>query len=268
MFHVVIPARFAATRLPGKPLLDIGGRPLIQWVWDCARASGAASVIVATDDARVQRTAASFGAECALTSQQHATGTDRIAEVARARGLAAEDIVVNLQGDEPLMPPGVVGDVAAALSERPLIDIATAVAPIRTLAEFLDPSCVKALRGRQDQALYFSRAPVPWPRDDVAAGQPTVYAGAWRHIGIYAYRVKSLLRFAAWPPSPLETTEKLEQLRALEYGMSIYLLALSEVPPAGVDTPEDLERVRASLRFAAAASRSSGPASARARNGK
>jgi 3-deoxy-manno-octulosonate cytidylyltransferase (CMP-KDO synthetase) len=268
MFHVVIPARFSATRLPGKPLIDIGGRPLIQWVWECARASGAVSVIVATDDARIQRVAAAFGADCALTAQQHASGTDRIAEVARARGLAAEDIVVNLQGDEPLMPPAVVGDVAAALRERPLIDIATAVAPIRTLAEFLDPSCVKALRGRQGQALYFSRAPVPWPRDDVAAGLPTVHAGAWRHVGIYAYRVKSLLQFAAWPPTPLETTEKLEQLRALEYGMSIYLLALSEVPPAGVDTPEDLERVRASLRFSAAASRSSGPASARARNGK
>jgi 3-deoxy-manno-octulosonate cytidylyltransferase (CMP-KDO synthetase) len=140
-----------------------------------------------------------------------------------------------------------VSDVAAALSRRPLTGIATAVAPIRTLAEFLDPSCVKAIRGLEEQALYFSRAPVPWPRDHVAGGQPTAFAGAWRHIGIYAYRVKSLLQFAAWPPTRLETTEKLEQLRALEYGMSIHLMALTEAPPGGVDTPQDLERVRASL---------------------
>jgi 3-deoxy-manno-octulosonate cytidylyltransferase (CMP-KDO synthetase) len=248
MFHVVIPARFAAARLPGKPLLDIGGRPLIQWVWECARASGAASVIVATDDARIRKVASGFGADCAMTGHDHASGTDRIAEVVRARALAAEDIVVNLQGDEPLMPPSVIGEVAAALRERSLVDIATAVAPIQSLDEFLDPSCVKALRARDGRALYFSRAPVPWPRDSVAGGQPTVFAGAWRHIGIYAYRVRSLVQFAAWAPTPLELSEKLEQLRALENGMSIYLLALPKAPPAGVDTPQDLDRVRASLR--------------------
>jgi 3-deoxy-manno-octulosonate cytidylyltransferase (CMP-KDO synthetase) len=247
VFHVVIPARFAATRLPGKPLIDIGGRPLIRWVWECARASGAASVTVATDDERVQRVAAGFGADVALTAPSHASGTDRIAEVARTRGLAAEDIVVNLQGDEPLMPPAVIRDVAAAVSEHPGTDIATAVAPVQSLEEFIDPSCVKALRGQEGQALYFSRAPVPWPRDSVAAGKPTQFAGAWRHIGIYAYRVKCLLQFAARPPTPLETTEKLEQLRALEYGMRIYLMTLTKAPPGGVDTPEDLERVRASL---------------------
>ena len=248
MFHVLIPARFAATRLPGKPLLDLGGRPLIQWAWECARASGAASVIVATDDARIQKAARDFGAECVLTTHPHASGTDRIAEVARSRGLAGEEIVVNLQGDEPLMPPAVVRDVAAALAERPLIDIATAVAPIRTLEEFLDANCVKALRGRQGQALYFSRAPVPWPRDGVVHGKPAVFSGAWRHIGIYAYRVRTLLQFAAWPQTPLETSEKLEQLRALENGMSVYLTPLLEAPPAGIDTPEDLERARASVR--------------------
>jgi 3-deoxy-manno-octulosonate cytidylyltransferase (CMP-KDO synthetase) len=247
VFHVVIPARYSATRLPGKPLVDIGGRPLIHWVWECARASGAASVIVATDDARIQRVAAGFGADVALTAPGHTSGTDRIAEAVRARRLLPEDIVVNLQGDEPLMPPAVVSDVAAALSERPRTVIATAVAPIQSLAEFLDASCVKALRGREGQALYFSRAPVPWPRDSVADGRPTQFAGAWRHIGIYAYRVASLLQFAARPPTPLETTEKLEQLRALEYGMRIYLMTLAEAPPAGVDTPEDLERVRASV---------------------
>lgn len=247
MIHVVIPARFAASRLPGKPLLAVGDRPLIQWVWQCARASGAASVIIATDDVRIRDAARGFGAECLMTSPQHASGTDRIAEVARTKGFAADDIVVNLQGDEPMMPPTAVKKIAEALNARPQIDIATAVAPIQSLAEFLDPSCVKALRARDGQALYFSRAPVPWPRDDAAAGKPLRFAGAWRHIGIYAYRVGSLLRFASWPPTPLEETEKLEQLRALEHGMRIHLVALSEAPPAGVDTPEDLERVRAVL---------------------
>ena len=181
-----------------------------------------------------------------------------IAEVVRARALDADDIVVNLQGDEPLMPPAVISDVAAALSSTPLIDIATAVAPVQSLEEFLDPSCVKALRAQDGRALYFSRAPVPWPRDEVADGRPAAFAGAWRHVGIYAYRVRSLLQFAAWPPTPLEITEKLEQLRALEHGMSIYLLALAQAPPAGVDTPRDLERVRSSVDRAAGQPRPAG----------
>jgi 3-deoxy-manno-octulosonate cytidylyltransferase (CMP-KDO synthetase) len=247
MFHVVIPARYAASRLPGKPLLTIAGRPLIQWVWECARSSGAASVIVATDDERIRATAANFGAECVMTGAQHASGTDRIAEVVRLRRFQPADIVVNLQGDEPLVPPSVVADIAAALQARPTVDIATAVAPIASLAEFLDTSCVKALRALDGRALYFSRAPVPWPRESAVDGRPTVCPAAWRHIGIYAYRVRSLLEFSAWPPSSLELTEKLEQLRALEHGMSIHLVALAEAPPAGVDTPEDLERVRAAL---------------------
>lgn len=247
MFHVIIPARFGASRLPGKPLLAIGDRPLIQWVWQRAAQSGAASVIIATDDARILEAAQGFGADCVLTSAQHASGTDRIAEVVRARGIGAEQIVVNLQGDEPMMPPAVIGEVAQALRARPQADIATAVAPILSLPEFLDASCVKALRARDGRALYFSRAPVPWPRDSIVAGEPTRFDGAWRHIGIYAYRVQSLLRFAAWPQTPLEQTEKLEQLRALDYGMHIHLVALNHAPPAGVDTPADLERVRASL---------------------
>jgi 3-deoxy-manno-octulosonate cytidylyltransferase (CMP-KDO synthetase) len=247
MFHVVIPARYAASRLPGKPLLTIAGRPLIQWVWECARNSGAASVIVATDDERIRAAAANFGAECVMTGAQHASGTDRIAEVVRARGFNEEDVVVNLQGDEPMMPSAVVAEIAAALQARPTIDIATAVAPIASLAEFLDTSCVKALRALDGRALYFSRAPVPWPRENVVDGRPAVFPLAWRHIGIYAYRVRSLLEFSARPPSSLELTEKLEQLRALEHGMSIHLVALAEAPPAGVDTPEDLQRVRVAL---------------------
>ncbi len=246
-FHVVIPARLAASRLPGKPLLDVGGRPLIQWVWECARASGAASVIVATDDARIETVAAGFGADVALTSAQHASGTDRIAEVVRTRGLGADEIIVNLQGDEPLIPPHVLSDAAAALAARPLVDIATVAAPILSLGEFLDPSCVKARRANDGRALYFSRAPVPWPRDQVSDARPAAFEGALRHIGLYAYRVRSLLRFAGWPATPLEITEKLEQLRALEYGMRIHVLVLREAPPAGVDTPEDLQRVRTGL---------------------
>ncbi|HTD71989.1 MAG TPA: 3-deoxy-manno-octulosonate cytidylyltransferase [Steroidobacteraceae bacterium] len=247
MFHVIIPARFGSTRLPGKPLLQIEGRPLIQWVWQSAVASGAASVLVATDDERIRDAAAKFAADCVMTSADHASGTDRIAEAVRARGLPADAIVVNLQGDEPAMPAGVISSVAQALREVAGRDIGTAVAPIQSLEEFLDPNCVKALRARDGRALYFSRAPVPWPRDDISAGRPTSYAGAWRHIGIYAYSVRSLLQFAAWPPTPLETTEKLEQLRALEHGMHIHLVALAQAPPAGVDTAADLVRVRAAL---------------------
>ena len=247
MFHVVIPARFAAARLPGKPLLVIGDRPLIQWVWQSARASGAASVIIATDDVRIFDSATRFGADCLMTSPRHASGTDRIAEVARARAFAPDDIVVNLQGDEPMMPAAMIGEIAEALRARPQVDIATAVAPISSQEEFLDTSCVKALRAPDGGALYFSRAPVPWPRDSVVDGRPTRFAGAWRHIGIYAYRASSLLKFASWKPTPLEETEKLEQLRALEHGMRIHLVTFAKPPPAGVDTPEDLERVRAAL---------------------
>jgi 3-deoxy-manno-octulosonate cytidylyltransferase (CMP-KDO synthetase) len=247
MFHVIIPARFAASRLPGKPLLLIEGRPLIQWVWQRARDSGAKSVRIATDDVRIRDAAAKFGAECVMTSPDHASGTDRIAEVVRACGLLAEEVVVNLQGDEPMMPAMHIARVAAGVSGTTDVDIATAVAPVTQLAEFLDPNCVKALRAGDGRALYFSRAPVPWPRDSVSGDTPTRFEGAWRHIGIYAYRVRSLLKFAAWAPTPLELTEKLEQLRALEHGMHIHLVTLDESPPAGVDTPQDLERIRSLL---------------------
>jgi 3-deoxy-manno-octulosonate cytidylyltransferase (CMP-KDO synthetase) len=243
-FHVIIPARFAATRLPRKPLLEVAGKPLLRWVWESACASGAASVTVATDDERIREAVQAFGGECAMTSPGHASGTDRIAEVVRRHGFAADEVVVNLQGDEPLMPAAVIAEVAGALAERPGIDIATAVAPVGSLEEFLDPNCVKALRARDGLALYFSRAPVPWPRDAVLEGQPMEFAGAWRHIGIYAYRVRSLLEFASWAPTRLESMEKLEQLRALEHGMKIHLVTLASAPPAGVDTAADLERVR------------------------
>ncbi len=244
-FHVVIPARHGASRLPGKPLEDVGGRPLVVRVWEAACASGAASVIVATDDERIRAACVAAGVDVAMTGAAHASGTDRIAEVARTRGWAAGEIVVNLQGDEPLMPPAAVAGVAAALADRPATDIASAVTPVVSLAEFLDPNCVKALRALDGRALYFSRAPVPWPRDRVADGRPAAFEGAWRHVGLYAYRVGSLLRFAALAPTVLEETERLEQLRALEHGMSLHLIVLAEPPPGGVDTPQDLARVRA-----------------------
>jgi 3-deoxy-manno-octulosonate cytidylyltransferase (CMP-KDO synthetase) len=247
MFHVVIPARYASTRLPGKPLAAIGGRSLIQWVWERAAASGAASVIVATDDERIRDAVIGFGADFAMTSSAHTSGTDRIAEVVRLRGFTADDIIVNVQGDEPLIEPRLIAGVAEVLRRQPQVDIASAVAPIRSLGEFLDSNCVKALRAGDGRALYFSRAPVPWPRDSLQGGMPADFSAAWRHIGIYAYRVHSLLRFAAWPPTQLEQIERLEQLRALEHGMHIQLLTLDQAPPAGVDTPEDLERIRALL---------------------
>jgi 3-deoxy-manno-octulosonate cytidylyltransferase (CMP-KDO synthetase) len=245
LFHVVIPARHAASRLPGKPLALIANRPVIQWVWERCVASGAAGVVIATDDERVRTAAAGFGADCVMTDPGHASGTDRVAEVVRARSWGADEIVVNVQGDEPLIDPRLIASVATALADRPEIDMATAVAPVQSLAEFLDPNCVKALRAEDGRALYFSRAPVPWPRDALSEGEPASCEGAWRHIGIYAFRVHSLLRFAAWAPTPLEMTEKLEQLRALERGMGIYLVTLAAAPPPGIDTPADLERVRA-----------------------
>jgi 3-deoxy-manno-octulosonate cytidylyltransferase (CMP-KDO synthetase) len=247
VFHVIIPARFAATRLPGKPLLPIAGQPLVQRVWQQAQASGARSVVIATDDERILSAARGFGAECMMTAADHASGTDRIAEVVRARRFGLEEIVVNLQGDEPLMPPEVIQQVVRALQSAPAADISTALAPVESLAEFLDPNCVKALRAQDGRALYFSRAPVPWPRDAIQSNRPTSYEGAWRHIGIYGYRVRSLLQFAAWQPTGLESTEKLEQLRALEHGMHIQTVTLNQAPPGGVDTSQDLERVRAAF---------------------
>lgn len=247
MFKVVIPARYASTRLPAKMLAPIGGRPLVEWVWQRACASGAQRVIVATDDERIAAAAAGFGAECLMTAPEHASGTDRVAEVARRLGFAAEEIVVNVQGDEPLVDPRLIARLAEALARDPTADVATAAAPFRSLAEFLDPNCVKAVCGTTGEALYFSRAPIPWPRDATQDGRPARFDGAWRHVGLYAYRVAGLLRFASLEPSPLERSERLEQLRALEHGMRIHILALAEAPPPGIDTPEDLERVRAVL---------------------
>lgn len=249
MFRVVIPARYASTRLPGKPLADIGGRPMIQWVHERVAASGAAEVIVAVDDERVAECCAGFGAVVQMTSAAHATGTDRLGEVAARRGWQDADVVVNVQGDEPLLPSPLVGQVAALLQTDAGADLATLVTPVESLEEFLDAAVVKVVRRADGRALYFSRAPIPWHRDGPVGpgGVPQDFSGAWRHLGLYAYRVGALRRLAAAPPAPLEAAEKLEQLRALQLGLAIAVGEARQRPGPGVDTPADLERVRALL---------------------
>lgn len=244
-FHVVIPARFASTRLPGKPLAPIAGRPMIQWVWERASQSGADSVVVATDDERVAAACREFGAIACMTAPGHASGTDRIAEVAAIKGWDDDVVVVNVQGDEPLLPPALVRQVAELLRLHPGADIGTLATPIHDLDEYLDPNIVKLVAAADGRALYFSRAPVPWNRDGAPGGLGSQqrFEGAMRHLGIYSYRVGSLQRLAATAPCRLEETEKLEQLRALWLGMCIQADAAMEVPPPGIDTPADLERI-------------------------
>ena len=239
-FTVVVPARYASTRLPGKPLADIGGRPMIAWVHEQAARSGAAEVVVATDDERIAAACEAFGAHAEMTGAEHASGTDRIAELARRLGWDDGRIVVNVQGDEPLLPPALIAQVAALLDEHADAGLATLMTRIGSEQEFRDPNIVKVVTDRAGYAIYFSRAPIPWPRDG-DAGSPR------RHIGLYAYRVGELKAISAEPPCTLETIERLEQLRALWLGYRIAIADAAEPPPRGVDTPEDLEAVRAAV---------------------
>jgi 3-deoxy-manno-octulosonate cytidylyltransferase (CMP-KDO synthetase) len=248
LFHVVIPARYASVRLPGKPLLLLAGKPMVEHVWNAARASGASSVVVATDDERIRTVCAAMGAECELTSAECASGTDRVAEVAARRKWRRDEIVVNLQADEPMMAPKLLRDLAETLAGHRGAQIATLATPIASLEEFRDPNCVKVVAGLDGTALYFSRACIPWPRDQAAGGVPAGFFGALRHIGVYAYRAGALAKLAAWPPTPHEAAEKLEQLRALEHGLGIVLHVTQQAPAAGVDTPEDLQRITQLLR--------------------
>jgi len=241
--YVIIPARFASTRLPGKPLLDLAGQPMIVRVIERARASGAERVVVATDDERIERAVTAAGAEVVMTRADHASGTDRLAEAIDRLGLADDAIVVNLQGDEPLMPPRLIREVATLLAARPGAAMATACHAITSREDFLNPNVVKVVTDHEGHALYFSRAPIPWPRD-VMRGADGSAIKAFRHIGLYAYRAGFVARYAGWPACPLETTESLEQLRVLWYGEKIAVVEAEEAPAAGVDTPEDLERVR------------------------
>jgi len=246
-YTVIIPARYGSSRLPAKPLLEIGGRPMIQLVCERAARSRAGRVVVATDDQRIFEAVTAFGAEVLMTSADHQSGTDRLQEAAAALGLARDDIVVNVQGDEPLIPPEVIDQVAGNLAANPHCAIATLCEPIESLELFLDPNAVKVVFGSDGRALYFSRAPIPWPRDAFARSRERLPAdfAAWRHIGIYAYRVEFLRRFVNWRLDPLETTECLEQLRALAHGEGIHVERACTAIPAGVDTRADLERVRA-----------------------
>jgi 3-deoxy-manno-octulosonate cytidylyltransferase (CMP-KDO synthetase) len=249
VFRVVIPARYASARLPGKALKSIGGKPMVQWVYERALASGANEVLIATDDLLIVSAGHSFGAEVIMTASTHTSGTDRIAEVARQRAWLETDIVVNVQGDEPLIPPAIIQQVAVLLESDRNADIATLATPIDTLEEFLNPNVVKVVIDARGRALYFSRAPIPWNRDGAPAGlsSQSVFTGARRHIGIYAYRVGALLRMAALTPTTLEQAEKLEQLRALESGLSIRVADAAERPGPDVNTHEDFERVLALL---------------------
>lgn len=244
-FSVVIPARYASSRFPGKPLADLAGKPMLQHVYERACESEAVRVVIATDDERIAAVARGFGAEVCMTSSDHPSGTDRLQEVVHTLGFYADDIVVNVQGDEPLIPPRIINQVAHNLMALPAAGIATLSEPIETVESLLNPNVVKVVTDHQGMALYFSRAPIPWPRDAFMQGQGEMPEGfSWqRHIGLYAYRVKMLNDFVAWPPASLEQTECLEQLRALWHGVGIHVDAADEAPPAGVDTPEDLARI-------------------------
>lgn len=243
-FTIIIPARHGASRLPGKPLREIAGAPMIRHVWERARESGAERVIVATDDARIAEAVQAFGGEARMTRSDHASGTDRLAEVARAEALAPETVVVNLQGDEPLMPPALLAQVAGMLEAAPAAAMATLATPVRDAAELENPNVVKVVAAADGRALYFSRAPIPWDRDGRAAER---LAAARRHLGIYAYRVAFLQRYPTLAPAPLERLEQLEQLRALANGEHIQVADAATLPGPGVDTAEDLKRVAALL---------------------
>jgi 3-deoxy-manno-octulosonate cytidylyltransferase (CMP-KDO synthetase) len=250
-FRVVIPARYASTRLPGKPLADIDGKPMVVRVVEAALKSGADEIIVATDDVRVSEAVAAHGHLAVMTRSDHASGTDRIAEVAAQRGWSDDTIVVNVQGDEPLIEPNLITEVARALDADREASIATAAHRIRDMAEFLNPNVVKVVTAANGRALYFSRAPIPWHRDGLATQRESMPDSlvVRRHIGLYAYRVEFLRRYGGLRPAPLEQWEALEQLRALWHGFHIHVIDCAYAPEAGVDTPADLERVCA--RFAA-----------------
>lgn len=247
-YRVIIPARYASTRLPGKPLQDIAGKPMIQRVYEQACRSQATEVIIATDDVRIEAAAKEFGARVVMTREDHESGTDRLQEVVSKLGLADDDIVVNVQGDEPLIPPVVIDQVARNLANSSA-GISTLSEPVHSIETVFDPNAVKVVADASGYALYFSRAPIPYSRDTYEAatrsGALPAHMSVQRHIGIYGYRVSLLHSFVGWGSCALEKTECLEQLRAMWHGVKIHVEQAEETPPAGVDTPADLERVRA-----------------------
>lgn len=244
-FKVVIPARYASSRLPGKPLLDIAGKPMIAHVCERAKEANADEVVVATDDQRIFQAVSDLGIKAVMTRADHQSGTERIAEVASLCAWSNDDIIVNLQGDEPLIPPESIREVAIALASQKLAGIATLAANIIDSEEIFNPNAVKVVLNQAGYALYFSRAPIPWQRGvfDQVNRTPTGAQPYLRHIGLYAYRVDFLNRYCSWPASILESVEALEQLRILWQGEAIIVKVIDKTPEAGVDTHEDLLRV-------------------------
>lgn len=243
-FIVVIPARYASTRFPGKPLADIAGKPMVVRVAERARASAARDVVIATDHDEIERVGRAHGYPVVITRADHASGTDRIAEVVERLGCGDDEIVVNVQGDEPLIEPASIDLVARELEADRDASLATAAYPVRHSDEFVNPNAVKVVCDARGRALYFSRASIPFPRDDRLSGHALTPRHALRHIGLYAYRAAFLRRFAQLSPSPLEQIEALEQLRALWHGFAIRVALCDAAPEGGVDTTEDLARVR------------------------
>lgn len=239
--HVVIPARYESTRLPGKPLANIAGQPMIVRVAAQAAKSCADDVVVAVDDNRVAEAVQAAGGDAQMTRSDHQSGSDRVMEVAQQRGWASDDIVINLQGDEPLAPPEVIDQLIQGMVERPEIPIATLSEPLKQDEDFFDPNVVKVLSNDNGLALMFSRAPLPFPRDNPGATPD----GAARHVGIYGFRVQALREFVELGESRLESIERLEQLRWLQAGRDLLVLLASKPVPGGVDTPADLARVQA-----------------------
>ena len=243
-FTVIIPARLASTRLPNKPLADLGGKPMVVRVAERARESGATRIVVATDHADILAACTTHGIDARMTRIDHPSGTDRIAEVARALGLADDEVVVNLQGDEPLIDPGLLAACAARI--QPGVPMATCAHPIDSVQDVFNPNVVKVVLDKAGRALYFSRATIPWHRDAFAASRDTLPPGytPLRHIGLYAYSNAFLQTYPGLEPAPLEQVEALEQLRVLWHGYPIAVHITDSAPPAGVDTPEDLARVQ------------------------
>src|SRR3990167_270099 len=247
-FRVIIPVRCSSPGLPGKALADIAGKPMVQYVYECAVASGAEDVIIATDDKRISKVAESFGANVCITSSDHQSGTERLSDVVVALGLEDDEIVVCLQGDEPLIPPEVVRQVAEDLAEHDNVKVSTICEPITSVDELFNPNTTKVVMNRRNYAMYFSHAPIPWVRDSFQdKSRIELNNSHFRHIGLYAYRVGFLQEYAQWDSCPVEALESLEQLRILWQGGRIHMLIAKHHLMPGVDTAEDLERVRAYL---------------------
>lgn len=249
-FNVVIPARYGSQRLPGKPLREIAGKPMIQHVFERAQSSGAQQVVVATDDVRIEQAVRRFAGAVCMTSTDHTSGTDRIAEVVESLGWSPDTVVVNLQGDEPLMPPALLREVAVTLGTHARAEMATLAVPLSAAEQLFDANTVKVVTDREGYALYFSRATIPWKRDQFEPSQavePAWLAGMHRHLGLYAYRAGFLSEYSSLSAAPIEQMESLEQLRVLWHGGRIAVAVIDEAPPAGVDTADDLARVSAML---------------------